>query len=388
MAKGSVFKEIAKDGAVSWRVRVDMVDPVTGKRRQPQRTYKTKREAEAGMAQWLVEIEHGTAVQDSKMTVGDYLDQWLATSAQHRVRPTTFASYEYLVRTYIAPTLGSVPLQKLTPVQVQTFYTKLLTHRRFGHGRRGGKLSHRTVRYMHAILRMAFKEAVRLGLVARNVIEAVTPPRPDRREAPSWSVEQMQRFLDAAEGDKYSPLWLLALHTGLRRGEILGLRWQDVDLDRATAQIRQSAVQVGGNVHIQEPKTKSGRRTIALDDKCVAALREHRARQIEQRLAAGPLWQDHDLVFTSEVGTPVDPANLYHRFVALTAKAGVPRIPFHGLRHTHATILMVSGVHPKVVSERLGHADIGITLSIYSHVLPQMQQEAANTFADAVKKRG
>jgi integrase len=381
MAKGSLFKEVAKDGTVGWRVRVDMVDPVTGRRRQPKRTYKTKREAERGLAEWLAEIEHGTAVNDSKMTVSTYLEHWLDTSARHRVRHTTFESYQKLVRTYILPALGAVPLQRLTPAQVQAFYATQLASGRTG--RKPDGLSPRTVRYLHAILHRALKEALQLGLVARNVTEAVAPPKAARPHVKAWDADDLRCFLAVATSDGYSPLWLLAAHTGMRQGEILGLRWQDVNLERGVLRIVQAVPTVRTGVQFAAPKSGSGR-TIALDAPCVAALREHRVRQNERRLAAGAHWQDFDLVIASEVGTPLNHSNVYHRFVTLAARAGVPRIPYHGLRHTHATILMANGVHPKVVSECLGHADITITLSTYSHVLPQMQQQAAEIFAAAV----
>jgi len=249
------------------------------------------------------------------------------------------------------------------------------------------------VRYLHAILHRALKEAVGLGLVARNVTEAVAPPKDRRRAVESWDVDDVQRFLDVAADDhRYGPIWLVALHTGMRRGELLGLRWQDVNLDAGVLYVRQAlsvvATDDGPKLTFGEPKTQSGRRTIALDPTCVATLREHRARQIERRLALGPQWREGDLVFTNEIGGPVDPMNLYHRFIALAAKAGVPRIPLHGLRHTHATLLMKHGVNPKVVAERLGHADITLTLSTYSHVLPQMQQQAADVFAEVIRREG
>jgi len=381
MAKGSVFKDVAKDGTVSWRVRVDMVDSATGKRRQPQRTYKTKREAEAGMAQWLVEIERGTAVVNSRMTVGEYVAYWLDTSARHRVRATTLESYEQKVRLYIVPGLGTVSLQRLSSAQVQAFYSTLL---RGDEGRGRAGVSARTVRYVHAILHRALKEAVGLGLVSRNVTESVAPPKAARPPIKSWDVADVQHFLSVASADGYSPIWLIALHTGMRRGELLGLLWRDVDLAKGVLHVRQGVVSVGSELRLTEPKTASGRRTIALDPICVRALREHRQRQNERRLALGTAWRDLDLVFTNEMGGMIDPGNLYHRFVALVAKASVPRIPFHGMRHTHATLLMKHGVHPKVASERLGHADITLTLQTYSHVLPQMQQEAAAIFAEAV----
>src|SRR5579864_8201484 len=193
MAKGSVFKEAARDGTVSWRVRVDMVDPVSGKRRQPQRTFRTKREAEAGLAQWLVEIERGTVVDRSKMTLGEYLTYWLDTVAQHRVRPTTFASYRQIIHNRITPALGAVCLQRLTPAQVQAIYGRLLEN-----GRRDGRgkgLSHRSVRYTHAVLRMALEDAMKLGLVTRNVCDAAVPPRAARPQIVYWDTGDMRRFL-------------------------------------------------------------------------------------------------------------------------------------------------------------------------------------------------
>ncbi len=339
------------------------------------------------MAQWLVEIERGTAVTDSKVTVAEYLEHWLASSARHRVRQTTLESYQKLTRSYILPMLGATRLQKLTPTQVQAFYAEQLTNNR--PGRTKGGLSPRTVRYLHAILHRALKEAVALGLVVRNVTDAVAPPKAARRAVQSWDVADVRRFLEAAANDhRYSPIWLVALHTGMRRGELLGLRWQDVDLDASVLRVRQALSVVKGDggheLIFGEPKSRSGRRTIALDTTCVTALQAHRIRQRERRLAHGPTWREGDLVFTNEHGGPIEPMNLYHRFVALMAQAAVPRIPLHGLRHTHATLLMKHGVSPKIAAERLGHADITLTLSTYSHVLPQMQQQAADIFDQAV----
>jgi integrase len=373
MAKGSVFKDVATDGSVRWRVRIDMVDPVTGKRRQPQRTYRTRREAEAGLAEWLVEVERGTAVVHSRMTVGEYMAYWLDTSARHRVRATTLESYEQKTRLYIVPALGGVPLQKLTPAQLQALYGGLLQRER--------PVSPRTVRYVHAIVHRALKEALNLGLVARNVSDAVSPPRDRRPPIKAWDVPDVQRFLDIAHDDGYWPLWLIAVHTGMRRGELLGLRWSDVDLSKGLLHVRRSLIQTSAGVGFQEPKTATSRRAIALNAVCVTALREHKVRQNERRLRLGAGWPDNDLVFASAVGTPIDGTTAYHRFLLLAEKAGCPRIPFHGLRHTHATILMKSGINPKVASERLGHSTIALTLQTYSHVLPQMQQEAADIFA-------
>jgi integrase len=384
--RGSIKKRLLDGGRVRWDVIVDLgPDPVTHKRRQRKKTFGTKREAQAALADWQVEIGKGLAVDRSRQTVGEYLDYWLEAVAQHRVRPTTFASYGQIVRNRIVPALGTVPLQQLAPAQVQALYGRLLESGRVDG--RGPKLSPRSVRYTHAVLRMALEDAVHLGLVSRNVCDAATPPRAVRPPIKYWDTADAQRFLDVTREDHLRALWVLALHTGLRRGELLGLRWGDVDLDRAVLHVRRSLVQSGGVMGFQEPKTSSGRRTIALDPPCVAALREQRARQAEHRLRMGSLWQDHDQVFATELGTPLEPSNVDRRFRALLARAGVPRIPFHGLRHTHATLLMKHGVHPKVASERLGHANITLTLSTYSHVLPQMQEEAAAIFAAALARK-
>jgi integrase len=297
------------------------------------------------------------------------------------VRASTLESYAAKVRLYVVPTLGHVPLQKLTPAHMQACYSALL---KGDQGRGQAGVSARTVRYVHAILHRALKEAVGLGLVSRNVTDAVAPPKAPRPPIKSWDVADVRRFLEAAATDEYSPIWLIALHTGMRRGELLGLRWQDVDLAHGVLRVCQSATTVKSGDRFTPPKTASGRRTIALDTSCVVALREHRVRQNARRLALGAAWQDYDLVFASEIGTPLNHANVYHRFVKLSQRAGVSRIPFHDLRHTHATLLMKHGVHPKVASERLGHADITLTQQTYSHVLPQMQQQAADIVASAV----
>jgi integrase len=380
VAQGSIKKRLLDGGRVRWDVVVDLGnDPVTGKRRQRKKTFTTKKEAQAALTNWQADIDKGVAVDRSPLTVGKYMAHWLGALAAHRVRATTLESYEDKTRLYILPSSGQTPLQKLTPAMLQALYARLLA----GEGAQRS-LSPRTVRYTHAILRMALKEAERVGLVARNAADRVSPPRDRRPPIETWDTAEVRRFLAVAEDDGYSPVWLLALHTGMRRGELLGLRWTDVDLAKGVLHVRQSVTVLHHAPYVGEPKTASGRRTIALDAPSVAALREHRVRQNARRLALGAAWQDYDLVFASAVGTPIDSNTLSRRFVALVAKAGVPRVPFHGLRHTHATLLMKQGVHPKVASERLGHADINIALQTYSHVLPAMQREATDIFAAAI----
>jgi integrase len=378
MAQGSITKRLTADGKARYLVRVEYPpDPVTGKRRQRAKTFGTRKEAEAELARWLTEIERGTALEPSKLTVGEYLAHWLGAYAATNVRPTTYRSYEQLIRVHLVPALGHIPLQKLSPAHLQAFYSDRLAR---GRADGTGGLAPRTVRYLHSIVREALAQAVRWQLVARNVADATEPPRAVRPHVQTWDTAQLRRFLTFAQDDEhYGPVWLVAVATGLRRGEVLGLRWEDVDLERGRLHIRRSLVEIGSALHIQEPKTESSRRVLPVPAEVVAALRAHRARQAEHRLRLGPAWQDHGLVFTTASGGPIAPRNLLRRFKALAEAAGLPPIPFHGLRHAHATALLRDGIPAKVVSERLGHSSISLTLDTYSHVLPGMQRQAAGS---------
>jgi integrase len=372
--RGSVNKR-----GKSWQVRVDLgPDPVTGKRRQGSKTFRTRKEAEIELARWLREIDTGTALDPSRMTFGEFLDHWLEEHLRHRLRPSTFNSYRAQVRLHIRPVLGGTPMQKLQPMQIQALYAAKLTGER-ADGRESG-LSPKSVRYLHGIIHQALDQALQWQMVTRNIADSVTPPRTRQPRIQTWDADEVRRFLEAAEGDTYGPLWILALGTGMRRGELLGLRWQDLDLAGARLHVRQCLVEIGGVPTLQEPKTASGRRVVALPPSVTDTLRAHRTSQLEQRLAIGSAWQDHDLVIAKDDGSPVTPGNVNRHLNRIARKAGVPRIRFHDLRHTHATLLLRQRVHPKIVSERLGHATIAMTLDTYSHVLPDMQEQAATEF--------
>ena len=377
------IQKITGPRGISYLVRVEFPpDPVTGKRRQRSKAFKTKREAEKHLAVWLVEIERGTAIDGAKMTVGQYLLHWLETSVKHTVRRSTYLSYEHLIRNHLIPALGAVSLQKLQPVQVQAFYSEKLNAGRSDG--KGGGLSPRTVRYLHTVLRKALQQAMKWGMVARNVCDATDPPRAVRPHVKIWTPEEARQFLQAAAEDTYAVAWLVALTTGLRRGELLAIRWQDVDLTKGLLHVRQSLNAVGGERYFEQPKTAAGRRVVALSSETVAALRIHRVRQNAQRLRCGSAWRDHDLIFTVPDGGPVWPDDLTHRFNVLVKAAGAPRIRLHDLRHTHATMLLKEGVHLKIVSERLGHGGIQITADVDSHVTPDMQRQAADSVDSAL----
>lgn len=245
-----------------------------------------------------------------------------------------------------------------------------------------------TVRHLHALLHKAFGQAEKWGLVARNVVALVAPPTAVSREMKTLSEVQTRTFLDAAAGERFEALYVLAVSTGMRMGEILALRWSDVDFDRGSAQVQRSIQFVAHDRYVfTPPKTTKSRRKVELTKTAVAALRSRRARQLAERLASAGAWSDLDLVFADEAGGPTSPDRLRWAFQRVLAQAGLPRIRFHDLRHTAATLLLGRGVHPKIVSEMLGHSTIAITLDLYSHVTPTMQREAAAVLESVLEGR-
>lgn len=313
---------------------------------------------------------------DERLTVRDYLDRWLA-SIEPAVRPATHRRYADLIRLHVTPRIGATRLAKLAPLDLQRLYADRLA----------AGLSTTTVHHLHQVLHRALKQALRWGMVERNVADLVDAPRRTLPDVTTWDAAQAAAFLRVADADELAALWRLALLCGLRRGELLGLMWDDLDLDRGTLAVRRTLSRgKGGTWELGQPKTASGRRSIALPASCIAALRRHKARQNAERLRLGALWQDRDFVFTNASGGPLHVNSLMDRFARLVARAGVPRIRFHDLRHTCATLLLAEGVHPKIVQERLGHSDISMTLNRYSHVTPGMQRQAADILDAALDR--
>jgi integrase len=367
----------------SWAFVVDVGHDESGRRRQQWRGgFDTRREAEQALTEALGRLQKGTYVEPSKLTVAAFMGQWL-DSIRASVRPSTWAAYAALTRTHIIPALGTIRLQQLTAAQLNRLYADLLEK-----GRRDGQggLSPRTVAYVHATVRKALAEAVRWQLLTRNVAAQATPPRQQPNgDLRTWSAEELRAFLAHVEGDRLYAAYLLASTSGLRRGELLGLRWRDLDLSGGRLSVTQTLVSVNYAVTFSSPKTAKGRRSVALDPATVAALRAHRVAMLEERLSLGlGAPTDDGLVFTALDGEPLHPAQFSDRFDRLVKAAGVPRIRLHDLRHTHATLALQAGVHPKVVSERLGHSTVAMTLDIYSHAIPAMQEEAAAKVAALV----
>lgn len=359
----------------SWTALVDLpTDPVTGARRRKRITARTKREVETQVAELIHKAETGFTAA-GKLTVREFFEQWLETTAP-TLRPSTARRYRDVARLHIVGVIGNLQLAKLTPGDVQRLYANRLA----------AGLSPTSVNHIHAILHRALDQAVRWGLLMRNVTDMVDAPRRASPEMQAWDARQVAAVLAAAAGDELEALWRLAVFSGMRRGEMLGLRWADVDLDRGELAIRRTLSR-GATSRLEsgEPKTAAGRRRVSLPASVVESLRRHRVRQLEQRLAAGPAYADQDLVFATESGASLHPNSLYLRFGRLIERAGVASIRFHDLRHTNATIDLATGTHPKVVQERLGHATISETLDRYSHLAPNMQREAANRLDAAIE---
>lgn len=368
---------ITKRTKNSWSVVLDLGrDPLTGRRRQLRRAIKgTKRDAEALLVQLLHQRDLGIDQPPGKLSVGEYLQQWLRDYAKVNTAPATYAMYQTMVLTHALPALGTLPLTKLRPQHLQQLYNGLLDH-----GRRDGKggLSPKSVLHLHRILREALNHAVQWQFLANNPADATRPPRPARYEIPALGPEVIQRLLGAAAKTRHRTIIYLAVMTGLRRGELLGLRWADVDLDRGTLSVRRALQRLTGEgITYRAPKTQSSNRSVALSPDTIETLRRHRKDQLEERLSLGPAYQDQGLVFTTPLGTPIDPANLRRAWSGIVTRAGVEPLRFHDLRHAHATLLLLQGIHPKIVSERLGHSSVRITLDTYSHVLPGLQAQAA-----------
>jgi integrase len=365
--EGTIYKRA--DGR--WTAQVTLAD---GSRKS---VYgKTRADVQRDVAALRRARDLGMPVsRDERVPLAAYLADWLAR-IRPSVKPLTHARYGELLR-HISPALGRVALAKVTPAHVERLYADVLAE----------GLSSTTARQMHSVLHHALGDAVRKGLVPRNVCELVDAPTPRRTRVQALTVEQARTFLAAAAGDRLEALYLLALSTGMRQGELLALHWGDVDLDAGVLQVRGTLHRVPGvsvgdksGLVISDPKTSHSRRPVRLSGVAVAALRKHRARQLEERLAMGELWDEHDLVFCNSIGRPCEARNVVRNsYQPLLDKAGLPRIKFHALRHSAATLLLSQGIHPKIVAELLGHTTISMTLDIYSHVTLDMQQEAAET---------
>jgi len=326
----------------------------------------------------LLSLEQGSYVKPNKVTLGEWLRKWLKDYVSINTTDRTQESYYSTVERHLIPSLGRVAITDLQAQHIQSYYAEKLNK-----GRADGKggLSARSVVYHHRILSKTLGYAVKMGVVVRNVADVVQPPRVQRVTMSTLSSEEATRFLDAARETDYYVYLATLLYTGLRRGELLALRWRNLDLDSGTLTVVETAYKLGnGEYRIKEPKTPQSRRNVTLPISLVELFKIYRADQELLRIQLGISLNADDFVFIRPDGSPINPNAITLAFRRIIKRAGLRRIRLHDLRHTHATLMLKAGIHPKVVSERLGHANIGITLDIYSHVLPGLQEAAAEKF--------
>jgi len=401
MRQGQVLKRCTKCGArvadkrcpncgsdrPTWAFVVDTAPVGSARRQQAKRGgFATKAAALAAMAKLQEEKAEGTFIEPTKLTVAAYLATWIEGGAGGRVRGSTLTGYEVAVRVHIVPRLGSIPLQQLTRADIERLYQEL-RERGYAKGNVPGRpLSAKSVHNIHVALRKALADAMDRGLIRSNPAERAHQA-PGEHEAPemlSWAAQEVRTFLEVTASDPLHPLWRLAVQTGMRRGELLGLRWADVDLEHARVAVRQQLIHSGPEPAFGPPKTRAGRRSIALDQRTVAILEAHHQVQASGRIFWGQAYAKHDLVFARPDGRPHDPDSIAHQFGAAGSRARVKRIRFHDLRHTCASLALQAGIHPKVVQGMLGHSSITITLDRYSHLVPSMQEDAAATLGRVV----
>jgi integrase len=372
---GSIRTKTDKQGREFFEVVMEFRDPATGKRVQRSKSFRKEREAKKYLASYQVEQEKGTDVPPSRLTLAGLLQRWLEQYARPHVGAKTYVDYEVVVRRHIVPALGGMKVQALRASHLDTFYADKIK----------AGASPTLVGKCHQRIVQALKYACRLGIIAVNHAENATPPPIRKKEMHVWTEEQSRRFLSVIAESAYGYLWLAFLATGMRRGEVLGIRWKDVDAKRNTIQVCQTVGIEDHQAMIKPmPKNDSSRRTVAVDPALIEALKQHRARQNEQRLRLGDAWTDYDLVFPSAVGTPIWPDNITRDYNRLVEKAGVLRIRIHDLRHTYATVALKNGANLLAVSRQLGHARPSTTSDIYGHIDSEMQQEASAAVASAL----
>lgn len=366
--------QIIKRGDRTWLVRIFMGRDAKGKQIFHHKTiHGTKKDAEQYRNKAIREKDLGTFIEPSPTTVDDYMKKWLETAARPRLRDNTYREYEGLLCRYVSPTLGGKRLCDVRPLDIQSLYTTMSEK----------NLSARTVRFTHSVLSSAFKQAVRWRMLLQNPCESVELPRKVSQEMQFLTPIEAARFLAEAASDRWVALFVLALATGLRPSEYLGLKWPDVDLEQGLVTVQRSLIwrsYKSGDWYFGEPKTPRSRRRIPLPDSVVRALIQHKRRQAEERLKEGAAYKNLDLIFATSEGQPLIRLNVIQKhFKPILERAKLPAtLRLYDLRHTCATLLLAANENPKVVSERLGHSSITLTMDVYSHVLPDMQQGASD----------
>ena len=376
--RGSVIKR-----GNTWTYVISLGRDASGKKRQKWvGGHRTKNAAEDALVEALERMRTGMWVDPGTTTVGEFIAEWMSVTSS-TVLDSTDRAYEQMMRNWVVPRIGNVRLAELTPMHLRSLQRELLASGRVDGT---GGLAPRSVASCRRTLKKVLKDAVRWGVIVRNPMDAVDPPRVVDAEQETWTAAQAHVFLSAVADDELYAMWVLFLTTGLRRGEVAAVMWDDLDVERSTMSIVRNRVSVGRGkaVSTHQPKTRRGRRNVFLDVVTVQALRDHRTAQDHDSRRAGDAWVDSGYIFCGLDGAPLHPDTISSRFKSIIKPLAVPEIRLHDLRHTSATLALKAGVHPKIVSERLGHATIGITLDLYSHVLDGMQEGAAEEIAAVV----
>ncbi len=342
--------------------------------------HDTKREAEDALVEALERLRTGMWTDPGRTTVGDFLEQWLE-AMEPTVRDNTLRSYREMIEYWVIPRVGTLKLAHLNAAHLRTLQAELLAS-----GRVDGKggLSAQSVLKCHRTLKHAFKDAVRWGLLPRNPVDLIDAPRVAQAETTAWTADEARRFLEGVASDRLAAMWVLFVTSGMRRGEMAGLKWTDLDFERGVLVVQRAVISAGKGTEVAEPKTRRSRRAVPLDVMTLDALRVHRRAQLAERLKLGEMWTDSGRMFCGLTGEPLHPDTVSKEFAKIVRTVDVPRIRLHDLRHTSATVAMEAGVHPKIVSERLGHSTVSITLDLYSHATPSLQADAADQIGEAI----
>ncbi len=369
--EGSITKR--PDG--TWMAQVSVGrDPATGKLKRKTFYGKTRQEVSKKITGVIHEIQTGNYIEPALITLGQWLNDWLKGRKPH-ITESTWQAYEVMIRCHINPNIGGIKLKDLRTRDIQN-----LLNAKLENGRVDGKggLSTRVIKYIYSTLQSALKQAVKERLITHNVADAIELPKQKKQEMKILTKENISVFMETAKNSIHYPAFLLELSTGLRRGELIGLRWEDIDFHNGILRVKQQIVRCKKGLIISEPKTEKSKRTISLHKGILEKLKEHKKHQNELKLLLGPAYQDNGLVFCTEDGKPLDPRNFVRHFESVLKKAGLKHIRFHDMRHTFATMALQSGIPAKTIQEFLGHSTISVTMDTYSHVTPEMQSEAAN----------
>jgi integrase len=379
--RGYIKPNLNKDGKIiSYRIAVSIGrDPVTKKPRHIYETFKRKGDADKRLNELVRRRENGMLFAPSRDSLGSYLENWLRDIVKPNLSPRTVEGYESIINKHIIPAkVGKIPLTQLKPPDIQGYYSDKLQ----------SGLSNRTVLHHAMCLHGALRNAVKTGLVPFNICDATTPPKAVKKEMQIMNEKEMQIFLELARNTRYHTLFYLALFTGMRRGELLGLKWSDIDLLGMQISVNRSLYQLAnGEIIITKPKTNKSRRLISLTPSTCEVIRDEYAKQKATQESLAAQWNEDSFVFSEWDGKHLLPNTISHAWQKLAKKAGMKGVRLHDSRHSHATLMLKAGIHPKIVSERLGHSSITITLDTYSHVVPGLQQAAANKFDELVLPR-